>query len=69
MEIKSVPKNVATSPSKGDIDWQGWSLHENITLNQNQIFKTLQVICSVRRNLNTEILKRMIPECLRNEAI
>lgn len=35
------------SPSKWEMNWQGPSLYENITLNQNQISKTLQVIDSI----------------------
>lgn len=57
MEIQ----NVAMSPSKWEINWQGLSLHENITLNQNQIFKTLQVIRSILWNIeknDSEMFKK-----------
>lgn len=44
---KNCPKKLAMSPSKWEMNWQGPSLYENITLNQNQISKTLQVIDSI----------------------
>lgn len=48
------------------MNWQGPSLHENITLNQNQISKTLQVTrsifmefkyCNVEKN-DSEMFKK-----------
>ena len=35
------------SPSEWEMNWQGLSLHENITLNQNQTSKALQVTRSI----------------------